>query len=130
LDDLTNSLQEACTGNNYEIASKEHVEWLLEQDAIAVNKNRKPSTALDIYGKRSLWLQAGDIFVVLCEKKKPCEDGSGFRDVSPEEVWAQIKIALESWYPSFYRVIISELQNQIEDANVSMEKILAKDNVE
>ena len=130
VDELVTQLQEACAVQGYEEPLEKHVQWLLEKRVQDLNKNNLASSKQKIHGKRDLWLQAGDIFVVLSEKKKLIGQGKEIRDVTPEEVWEQIKAALESWYPSFYRVVTSELQNQIEDANLSMEKVLAKGHME
>lgn len=76
-----------------------------------------------VHGQDRLWIQCGEVFITLCEKQ----------DSSPEEiaeqpkaVWDKLEEALHSWYPSFYRVVLSELQNRIEDSNFSMSKIVGK----
>ena len=130
LEGLLRTLIDACEEKEYEQPVKEHVSWLLEKKAQDFNKNNISFFDRPVHGKRNLWLQAGDVFVVLCEKNKQIEGVTKTRDVTPEELWEQIKTALESWYPSFYRVVTSELQNQIEDANLSMEKVLSKGKVE
>ena len=126
----TNEFQVICEGNGYEKPEAEHVKWLLEKSVIKFNKNSKPLSNVDIKKKKNLWLQAGAVFIVLCEKERPAGEDRVLRDTTPEEVWGQIERALVDWYPSFYRVITSELQNQIEDANLSMEKVLAKSSFE
>ncbi|WP_348671314.1 response regulator receiver domain [uncultured Idiomarina sp.] len=126
IDSLVQELQQACEESDLEKPERKHVEWLLENEVSKFNKNKRKPSSLLVYGSKELWLQAGDIFVVFCEKTR--RDDS--QEVTPEEVWERIKDALESWYPSFYRVVTSELQNQIEDANLSMEKVLSKDSTE
>ncbi|MFB2813833.1 response regulator receiver domain [Shewanella xiamenensis] len=125
----TNEFQVICEGNGYEKPEAEHVKWLLEKSVIKFNKNSKPLSNVDVHGKKDLWLQAGDVFIVLCDKTRASENRGEQRETTPEEVWEQIKLALVDWYPSFYRVITSELQNQIEDANFSMAKVISKGNV-
>ncbi len=121
--------KEECESHGHEIPEDEHIKWLLENSVAPFNKNMKPLSKIDVHGKKDLWLQSGDVFIVLCEKERAKDEGDGQRDTTPEEVWEQIKVALVNWYPSFYRVVTSELQNQIEDANLSMEKVLSKGNV-
>lgn len=130
IETIVRSFQDGCESNGYEKPEAEHVKWLLENSVIKFNKNFRPLSNVDVHGKRNLWLQAGDVFIVLCGKERRTEDGGELRDTTPEEVWEQIKLALVDWYPSFYRVITSEFQNQIEDANLSMEKVLAKSSFE
>lgn len=126
IESVAHELQQACEQDGLERPEKAHAEWLLETEIAKFNKNNREPSNLLVYGNKELWLQAGDIFVVFCEKTT--RDDS--QEVTPEEVWGRIKDALESWYPSFYRVVTSELQNQIEDANLSMEKVLSKDSIE
>ncbi|MGG5824515.1 response regulator receiver domain [Aeromonas salmonicida] len=130
LDSILELLQTECGDLDHEIPDKRHLEWLLESHVNSLNKNNKPISNLVVNGTVGLWLQAGDVFVVLCEKKRAVEGEEFSHFVTPNEVWDQIRIALEDWYPSFYRVVISELQNQIEDANFSMNKELSKDAIE
>ncbi|WP_311236138.1 response regulator receiver domain [Alteromonas sp. ALT199] len=128
IEQLTEDLRNACNDQNYELPNVEHVEWLLEQDIRPYNKNNCPISSFEIHGKRQKWLQAGDVFVVFCSKDTG--EGEQKRDTTPEEVWELIQETLIDWYPSFYRVVTSELQNQVEDANLSMEKVLAAGDTE
>ena len=128
LNQLTQDLCDACYDKGYECPQSKHVEWLLEQAIKPYNKNNCPISTFEIHGKRRKWLQAGDVFVVFCSKDTG--EGDQRRDTTPEEVWELIQETLIDWYPSFYRVVTSELQNQVEDANLSMEKVLAAGNSE
>ncbi|EGR4327406.1 hypothetical protein DDO12_08935 [Vibrio cholerae] len=125
---LAQELQDACTERGYDLPKSKHVEWLLEQAIRPYNKNNCPLSKFEIHGTRERWLQAGDVFVVFCSKDSG--EGDTRRDTTPLEVWDLIQKSLIDWYPSFYRVVTSELQNQIEDANLSMEKVLAAGNTE
>ncbi|WP_315918386.1 response regulator receiver domain [Vibrio fluvialis] len=120
---LTQDLQDVCDEKGLDSPKTKHVEWLLEQSIRGYNKNSCPISNFEIHGQRKKWLQAGDVFVVFCSKDTV--DGDTVRDTSPEEVWALIQETLIDWYPSFYRVVTSEIQNHIEDANLSMEKVLS-----
>tara|TARA_B100001059_G_C17824525_1_gene580524 strand:+ start:1296 stop:3191 length:1896 start_codon:yes stop_codon:yes gene_type:complete len=129
IEDLYSKVTQECEDLEYEIPSEVHVNWMLERSVNKYNLNQKEQSELEVHGSRSLWIQAGDAFVVLCSKSQ--DDGNnGFRVTTPDEVWELIKTALVDWYPSFYRVVTSELQNQIEDANLSMEKVIAKGHIE
>ena len=125
---LTQSLVDECEDKGYEAPNSKHIEWLLEQGIRPYNKNNCPVSQFEIHGKRKKWLQAGDVFVVFCSKDTG--EGDQRRDTTPAEVWELIQETLIDWYPSFYRVVTSELQNQVEDANLSMEKVLAAGSTE
>ncbi|ELR8700964.1 hypothetical protein V4T45_000119 [Vibrio vulnificus] len=129
IETLHTELVGLCDEKGFSQPSKEHVEWMLERVLKRHNLNATQTTNLKVHGTSSLWIQAGDVFVVLCSKEVAGE-GNVSRDTTPIEVWDLIETALIDWYPSFYRVVISELQNQIEDANLSMEKVLARGTVE
>ena len=104
-----------CTEDELEKPTNKHVQYLLMQSAVALNKNLKPTTDISIHGEKGVWVQAGNIFIALCSKQE---------QPTPNDVWKCIEESLCSWKPSFYRIVTSELQNQIEDANLSMEKSL------
>ncbi|EMK6701243.1 hypothetical protein V9K24_002005 [Vibrio cholerae] len=125
---LAQELQNACDSKGYDLPKSEHVAWLLEQAIRPYNKNSCPLSKFEIHGTRKRWLQAGDVFVVFCSKDSV--EGDTRRDTTPLEVWDLIQKSLIDWYPSFYRVVTSELQNQIEDANLSMEKVLSAGTIE
>ena len=99
------------------------IEYLIKEDISRVNVLGGETIHQDIHGKDELWLQCGEVFIALCEKLDDMEDD----EVShPQAVWDKLEFALHDWYPSFYRVVLSELQNRIEDSNFSMSKILGK----
>ncbi|MEZ8861435.1 response regulator receiver domain [Vibrio sp. 10N.247.311.51] len=123
---LTQELSIICEGEGYNLPNKKHVEWMLELSVRERNRNDCDLSGLKVHGNDEMWLQAGEVFVVLCEKKRLDEQSGEYRDVTPTEVWEQVRIALENWYPNFYRVVLSEVQNQIEDSNFSMAKVLGK----
>ncbi|MEC4090277.1 response regulator receiver domain [Pseudoalteromonas rubra] len=99
-----------------EAVTQVHIRMLLENSLKELNCNSELFSGREVHGKEKLWLQVGDIFLVLCSKQN---------NESPEDVWACIKIALLDWKPSVYRVVTSELQNKFEDANLTMEKSLS-----
>ncbi|PTP82378.1 hypothetical protein CWO04_20300 [Vibrio splendidus] len=79
--------------------------------------------SLHIHGEDGLWIQCGEVFITLCKKEGDDDEGIAQQ---PQAVWDRLKEALHMWYPSFYRIVLSELQNRIEDSNFSMSKILGK----
>jgi hypothetical protein len=116
LKNITKDFREICALASLDKPFKDHVSLLLESSIAALNKNNKEYANINIHGESEVWIQAGDVFIVLCSKEE---------NESPPQVWESIKTALHSWNPSFYRVVTSELQNQIEDANLSMEKSIS-----
>ncbi|OBU33926.1 hypothetical protein CTM76_02220 [Photobacterium phosphoreum] len=124
---LLNEMKNLCRDQYLVEPQYRHVKYLLEQSVAQYNKNSHQYSNVMVHGENKLWLQAGDVFVVLCEKRKKNESSDDWVDTTPEGLWDRIEEALIDWYPSFYRVITSELQNQIEDANLSMEKVLSKE---
>ncbi len=67
------------------------------------------------------WLQAGNIFIVLHSKSSddhPNEAG---------EIWKAIETCLIDWKPPYYRLIISEMQNQLENEPIPFKKNLGQD---
>ena len=99
------------------------INYLCEID---VNKNNLLAVGgvrSQIHGKDRLWIQCGEVFIALCEKKDNSQEEIAQQ---PQAVWDKLEEALHSWYPNFYRVVLSELQNRIEDSNFSMSKIVGK----
>lgn len=101
--------------------SLSHIQKLIETSVSKLNTIKATESNFVLHGTKSKWIQAGYVFIAL--KSKKLED-------DPSEVWDCIRDSLCDWKPSFYRVITSELQNQIEDANLSMEKVLSKEKME
>ena len=98
-----------------------HIQKLIEISLLKLNTIKANESNFVLHGTEGKWIQAGYVFIAL--KSKKLED-------SPSEIWECIEECLYDWKPSFYRVITSELQNQIEDANLSMEKVLSKEKME
>jgi hypothetical protein len=112
---ITTDFKDFCAYEEIEAAFQVHLMILLENSIDSLNHNNKPFKIIDLHGEKGIWLQAGNVFVALCSKEEE----------TPEGVWECVEKALHSWNPSFYRVVTSELQNQIEDANLSMEKSIS-----
>lgn len=118
LTDLKNLVEEDTRSE----LSISHVEKLLENSVKEFNLISAKATKFAIHGTEGQWIQAGHVFIALKSKQDDNDD--------PKDVWDCIENCLYDWKPSFYRVITSELQNQIEDANLSMEKVLSKEKME
>lgn len=99
-----------------------HIKRLLEDSIQTLNLIKADATSFAIHGTEGQWLQAGHVFIALKSKRDDKDD--------PKDIWDCIETCLHDWRPSFYRVITSQLQNQIEDANLSMEKVLSKGKME
>ncbi|MFT5717231.1 MAG: hypothetical protein ACI9T7_001418 [Oleiphilaceae bacterium] len=99
------------------------ISYLCELDISKKNLLADGGVKSHIHGKDNVWIQCGEVFIALCEKK-----GHSPEEIAqqPQAVWDKLEEALHSWYPSFYRVVLSELQNRIEDSNFSMSKIVGK----
>lgn len=66
--------------------------------------------------KECRWIQSGNVFITLVNKAEESEETI----FKPQQIWGQIELALRDWKPSFYRVIASELQNRIENGDLSV----------
>lgn len=93
-----------------------HVKKLLEDSISKFNLINSSFSGFKVHGTREKWLQAGHVFVAL----KPKIDSD-----RPTDIWKCIEDSLHDWNPCFYRLVISELQNKIEDANLAMEKAIS-----
>lgn len=125
LNQLWNDIQNSTDfdDNIHEKPTESIINYLCEIDINRHNLLTNGGVHSLVHGEDKLWIQCGEVFITLCEKQ----------DSSPEEVaaqpravWDKLEEALHSWYPNFYRVVLSELQNRIEDSNFSMSKIVGK----
>ncbi|MEY8252670.1 MAG: hypothetical protein RPR91_09800, partial [Colwellia sp.] len=66
------------------------------------------------------WLKVNNVFIALCNKSKDTDDDS-------ELIWASLNKALHDWCPNYYRLMVSEIQNEIEDGNLAMKGYLDGD---
>lgn len=84
----------------------------------AINSQKNDSL---IIGENSdvKWLQSGNVFVVL-HNKSTGENES-------EELWQALNTALHRWQPSYYRLLISEMQNLLENESISFDASLKSD---
>lgn len=68
------------------------------------------------------WIQAGNVFVTFFQKNEVNNPS-----LEPRAIWDRLKDALVSWNPSYYRVILSEIQNKLDDDSLSMDKLAGKE---
>lgn len=75
---------------------------------------------LDIKGSfnGNLWLKFGNVFVTLHQKAD--EDNA-------ENLWKSLTDSLIDWQPNYFRLISSEIQNQIENGAVTLNSYLSSD---
>lgn len=75
---------------------------------------------IDIKGSfnDNLWLKFGNIFIALHKKSK---------SDTAEDLWSSLTNSLIDWQPNYFRLISSEIQNQIENGAVTLNKYLLKD---
>jgi hypothetical protein len=99
------------------------ISYLCEIDVNKKNLLAAGGVRSQVHGQDKLWIQCGEVFIALCEKRNSSPEEIAQQ---PKAVWDKLEEALHSWYPSFYRVVLSELQNRIEDSNFSMSKIVGK----
>lgn len=68
------------------------------------------------------WIQAGNVFVTFYQKNEVDD-----LKAEPEAIWARLNDALVDWSPSYYRVVLSEIQNRLEDQGLPMDVLVGKD---
>lgn len=96
---------------------------LVKTDSLSkINFLEKPLSDIEIIASSSdnLWLQSGNIFVSLF-KKTASEDGDAV------DIWNSLIQSVIDWNPSYYQILISEIQNIIESKSFSFIKPLLND---
>lgn len=110
------------------IAAKEDYDWLICEFVESFLKHKKKVTShysgRKLFGDNSKvnWLQVGNVFVTFY-KKNEVEDSKA----EPEAIWNRLNDALVDWNPSYYRLVLSEIQNRLEDQGLSMDVLLGKE---
>ncbi|MDD9155434.1 response regulator receiver domain [Aliivibrio sp. S4TY2] len=102
----------------------QHLEYFINKKVNEYNNLKSSRVVHQLHGEfisdDCKWLQIGNVFVAFCKKGEDLAE-------QPSMVWNKLGEALLNWQPNFYRIITSELQNRIEDANLSMPKIMSKE---
>lgn len=71
--------------------------------------------------KPILWLQVGSVFITFYKKGE-----SDNPEDEAQHLWQRINDALIDWGPSYYQLMLSEIQNRLEDQNLPMDKLISK----
>lgn len=66
------------------------------------------------YGADDLWVQCGSCFVTIVQKVKPDEKVD-----EGELIWAKLGSALRAWHPNLYRLLLSDIQNALEQESIA-----------
>jgi hypothetical protein len=69
----------------------------------------------------SKWIQSGNVFVVI-HQKSPEDDPE-----EPVRLWATLTAGLENWNPSYYQLLVSEIQNSLENDGLPFDPIFSSD---
>lgn len=72
---------------------------------------------------KSKWIQFGNLFVIL--HQKAIESAVD----EPEHLWQAVQDALADWNPTYYQLLISEIQNRLENESISFRDSFSHDNV-
>lgn len=84
-------------------------------------ESKRSTVALIGENDEKKWMQTGNVFVVL--HKKTVEENPE----EPEAIWNSVEAALVAWDPSYYQLLISEMQNQLENEAISFAGNMAND---
>ncbi|MFZ6689809.1 response regulator receiver domain [Undibacterium sp. SXout11W] len=113
-EELTNTLQ--LRGDFF---SNKFIAAICNERLNKLNHLRTEFKKLNLSGKNSAdtrWLQLNNVFVII--KQKPVD----IADFNPIEIWDAIELALIDWDPTYYQLLISEVQNQLENTALSFSK--------
>jgi hypothetical protein len=118
-------------------ATKDTAAWFedkLESHGIAISKEmcereiqernviKTPLTTERISGNcEQKWLQTENVFIVLHKKSVTNDENDA------NGIWDSIRHALIDWQPSYYRLLISEMQNRLENEPISFKTNLEHD---
>lgn len=61
------------------------------------------------------WIQSGNVFVVIHSKSNVDNPQE------PQELWNALTAGLEDWNPSYYQLLLSEMQNLLENESLSFD---------
>lgn len=99
------------------------IEKRLKKQTTHINSSTPHGLAFRGSSDTIKWIQSGNVFVVIHSKSpddKPSE---------PKELWDALTAGLEDWNPSYYQLLISEMQNSLENESLSFDPVFAS-NVE
>jgi hypothetical protein len=95
---------------------------ICERKIAELNKIKTPMSIERISGNpKQKWLQIKNVFVVLHQKTNSDDKDNAIA------IWNSIQHALIDWKPSYYRLLISEMQNRLENEPIPFNTNLAHD---
>ncbi|PRH85455.1 hypothetical protein C5L14_20920 [Labrys okinawensis] len=66
------------------------------------------------YGADDLWVQCGSCFVTIVRKVKADQHAD-----EGELIWTKLGAALRAWHPNLYRLLLSDIQNALEQESIA-----------
>jgi hypothetical protein len=92
----------------------------LAMKAQKYDKLKEDYMSVEIQGSfnGNLWLKFGNVFIALHNKVD---------DEPASEIWESLTTSLIDWQPNYFRLISSEIQNQIENGAATLNKYLSDD---
>lgn len=66
------------------------------------------------YGADDLWVQCGSCFVTIVRKVQPNQNID-----EGELIWTKLGAALRAWHPNLYRLLLSDIQNALEQESIA-----------
>lgn len=66
------------------------------------------------YGADDLWVQCGSCFVTIVRKVQPNQNVD-----EGELIWTKLGAALRAWHPNLYRLLLSDIQNALEQESIA-----------
>lgn len=97
-------------------------EAIFQKKIDVISKTTMEHSLLKISGcrKNNFWFQTGNIFVSFFNKSESDNNDA-------DAMWNSLQESLHNWHPSFYRLIISEVQNTLENKPLSFSGFLNND---
>jgi hypothetical protein len=99
-------------------------EYLLKK--IHPRTNKFETHGYDLNGKNNenndtKWIQTGNVFIAIHQKADQANENE------PAELWEALAKALIDWYPSYYQLLISEIQNTLENDGLPFDPSFSND---
>ncbi|MDG2535250.1 response regulator receiver domain [Sphingomonas sp. HITSZ_GF] len=66
------------------------------------------------YGASDLWVQCGSCFVTIVRKVQANQDVD-----EGQLIWTKLGAALRAWHPNLYRLLLSDIQNALEQESIA-----------
>jgi hypothetical protein len=115
---IITSLPGKLRGYSKDLISKFIEEYLTDKYSVTTDYIERD---IQSYNGSVKWVQAGSVFITLFNKNEQADPTD-----EPEKIWQRLKDALCSWNPSYYQLVLSEVQNQLEDHSLPMNELVSK----